>query len=1531
MSSKLRTRAAVTAGLCAALTLSGAATVLADPIESGAVDAAVQNEDSAPSATAVASLKGEGTKENPYQISSADELAFMAEKVNAGDVQYASACYKLTDHIDLSGREWTPIGTKGKEFKGTFDGAGFIVSGLAINDSALELAGLFGKISSPARIVGVAIQGANITAKASAGALAGSAFTGSIEECRVTGVVKIEGNYKVGGLVGEGYATIKNCSVDAERGSSVVGTYKERDLEGDNVGGLVGYRGEGAGIVTENCSVSNLAIAGSRKVGGIVGSAFVDNTYADCSVSNCSLTCNAPYEYGLSVKNQLAVGGIVGMFSKSGNAKGALTNCKVSNISMDVEDDQLASEGYGVLGLVSGGYRVSSFSSSVSAPDNYISVDGFVIEGANTGENASIKYPGSVAMNGKSIFEKGQGTAEDPFLISSLEDLQLLREVVNSTGVGFSGQCFKVADSVSVLDISGEKWTSIGTSSHKFAGSFNGNGVVIKGLNDGGKSETYGLFGYINGAVISNVIFEDVDLSYGSGSYRGAVAGYLYGTNTIENITVSGSIAGNDYVGGIAGKPLLNANNPGTLTIRGCVNAANIEGKDKIGGVVGYARADVAGTTKVVVENCRNTGAVSGAQYIGGIAGWAYNAEIKSCVNSGVLESAASDSSVGGIVGNANQNVTVSDCVNNADINGADVVGGIIGTSNSGNAIVSKCANSGSVAGVNNVAGIIGGTAASGDAIDNCYNSGVITASGDSATVAGIYAYNNSSCDVKACYNIGSLNSTGASAKKYQIGKSGYWYDQATGSKILSCYYKEDGKIYKAAENGEGEGALQDGMTSQQLADALNVAGGVSGYWVIDGADVIPGDYADDLEAKVVATVGGVPYSSVQEAVEAATGYGDSRPVKLEVDVATSSTIEIAGDVTIDLSGHSITANDTRAIHVKSGKLTLTGKGAVTTVIPTGGKLPATSSVIRVGDSTEKGGGNNDIAAALLIDKDVTISAPNTYGVGAFGDKTKETIEVRGTIKSVVNSALGGNGSAGLGETDFTVTNTATLITTNTYAIYHPQAGTLKIDGATIEGKGGIEAKGGTITISGNATITATAEKTSHNPYSNGPSTDGYAIAAVANKNYAGAPKFEISSATVTGKVATEVDDGATEDKKGAISITGGTYSENPSAFVASDDYVVSESGGKWTVSEKPVTPPSGGGGSTAPSDKTEVEKNPDGSTTTTVTKPDGSQTITHETATGTESVVKKDEDGNVTSTEVTVSKTDAESGKVELPIEGAEPAADVDKAQTVEVKVPSSVTAERPVQVTVPVSKGEGDEPNYGIVVFAVDAEGDETVIPKCTVDDDGNVVFEAAGDVTIKVVDNAKEMPDVTDSDWFAGDVVDFATARGIVNGVDMPDGTKQFQGYGRTSRGMFVAMLHNLELNPKAASDDSLADVPEGAFYADAAAWALEEGILSGVDMPDGSKQFQGETAVTREQVAVFLMRYAEHLGMDVSERAEIDFPDASEVSSFAKDAMGWAVAEGLFKGDDATGELNPADGAARAEVATVLMRFINMMYA
>ncbi len=335
--------------------------------------------------------------------------------------------------------------------------------------------------------------------------------------------------------------------------------------------------------------------------------------------------------------------------------------------------------------------------------------------------------------------------------------------------------------------------------------------------------------------------------------------------------------------------------------------------------------------------------------------------------------------------------------------------------------------------------------------------------------------------------------------------------------------------------------------------------------------------------------------------------------------------------------------------------------------------------------------------------------------------------------------------------------------------------------------------------------------------------------------------------------------------------------------------------------------------------DKVTVEKHPD-----------GSQTVTTTTKDGTSTKVDVDAKGNVTAVDATVSKDAAKDGSVTLPMDALEQTSSK-KAPVISVKVPASVNKDSQLVVTIPVAKDKGDKTvDPGLVVIMVDKDGKETVLPKTAVGADG-VTVAIDGNCDLKVVDNAKKMSDVSASDWFAEGVVPFATARGIVNGVELADGTRVFDGYGKTSRGMFVAMLHNLELNPKAATEDSLADVPADAFYAGAAAWAVENGLLSGMDMPDGSKQFQGNADVTREQVAVFLMRYAQSLGMDVSARAKVDFPDADELSDFAKDAMSWAVAEGLFTGDDTTGELNPTDGAARAEVAAVLMRFINQMYA
>lgn len=92
----------------------------------------------------------------------------------------------------------------------------------------------------------------------------------------------------------------------------------------------------------------------------------------------------------------------------------------------------------------------------------------------------------------------------------------------------------------------------------------------------------------------------------------------------------------------------------------------------------------------------------------------------------------------------------------------------------------------------------------------------------------------------------------------------------------------------------------------------------------------------------------------------------------------------------------------------------------------------------------------------------------------------------------------------------------------------------------------------------------------------------------------------------------------------------------------------------------------------------------------------------------------------------------------------------------------------------------------------------------------------------------------------------------------------------------------------------------------------AWAAENGIVEGYG--DGT-YFGPDDPVTREQLAVILMRFAAFQGKDVSGRGDLEFPDAGTANDWALDALSWAVSEGLILGDDTTGELNPIDGPAR----------------
>ena len=179
-----------------------------------------------------------------------------------------------------------------------------------------------------------------------------------------------------------------------------------------------------------------------------------------------------------------------------------------------------------------------------------------------------------------------------------------------------------------------------------------------------------------------------------------------------------------------------------------------------------------------------------------------------------------------------------------------------------------------------------------------------------------------------------------------------------------------------------------------------------------------------------------------------------------------------------------------------------------------------------------------------------------------------------------------------------------------------------------------------------------------------------------------------------------------------------------------------------------------------------------------------------------------------------------------------------------------------------------------------------------------------------------------DVAPGDWFAADV-EYVSAHGLMDGT----GNGAFSPYAGTNRAMIVTILWRLEGKPSAGSQLAFLDVPAGQWYTEAVRWAAEKGIVTGYS---GDK-FGPTDAVTREQMAAILFRYAGFKGVSVSARADISgFADYGSVSEYALDALSWANAEGIINGSD-TNTLMPRNGASRAQVAAILHRYIeNCIY-
>ena len=173
-----------------------------------------------------------------------------------------------------------------------------------------------------------------------------------------------------------------------------------------------------------------------------------------------------------------------------------------------------------------------------------------------------------------------------------------------------------------------------------------------------------------------------------------------------------------------------------------------------------------------------------------------------------------------------------------------------------------------------------------------------------------------------------------------------------------------------------------------------------------------------------------------------------------------------------------------------------------------------------------------------------------------------------------------------------------------------------------------------------------------------------------------------------------------------------------------------------------------------------------------------------------------------------------------------------------------------------------------------------------------------------------------DVPASQW-AHDDITYVYENDLMNGTD----GSLFSPESTTTRAQVVTVLYRLAGQPAADWENPFWDVPASAWFHDAVTWAWENDITGGVS----STHFGAGNAVTREQLATFLYRYAQDQGYDTSARADLSgYSDAGLVSSYATEALSWANATGLITGTTAT-TLSPQGSATRAQVATILSRF------
>lgn len=825
---------------------------------------------------------GNGSSGQPYQVSSAAHLAAIAEK----DL---SAHYIQTAAIDLDAAgytDWTPIGTDTTLFTGTYDGGGFSISNLTINNDTLGDVGLFGYVGSAGVLKNITVQNGSVRSTrqwTSVGGLTGG-LEGKMIDCAYGGSANgVESS--TGGLIGFAYS---NAEVT---GSFSSGSVNSSGANDSIVGGIIGYNSSGT---VRNCySTASVSCDGGSwsYIGGLIGQSDGG------SVVNCYSTGSAAGGAGATA------GGLIGK-----NSGASVSNCYYLDTAATASDGGTAlSEAqikqrascsdwdFDTVWKIGEGVSSPTLRWQPWTPDERITaacdaLDWDDIKGANSAENdvtadlvlhtsgaESTAISWSAAPAGFINTETGEVTT--PLLSQGNQNVTLTASVsyaggtaqtkdftltikyvpVTWVGDGLSADtAYQVSSAAHLdeirtkglgahyiqttdIDLAGIDWTPIGINvptTNRFNGSYDGGGYAISNLTiETDTVNLVGLFGVVgDDGRLDNITLENASIrathTSGVSTNVGSLAGYNRGT--ISNCEVEAEVIGGKFatVGGLTGS------NQGFISQSHSVATVSGKGATMLGGLTG--RNDrIYGTAGGVIDQCSSGGSVS------------------------VEDPTDIGPRMGGFAGNVSSQAVVTNSFSTADVRLEETIecstmGGFVGEVYNPSTTITNCYSTGTVVNLSTeYYSCTGGFAGfifqdymdDGVVVKYCHSTGDVSGNN---SVGGFSGAIYTGVLLENCYSTGDV-----SGMDFVGGVSGEVFE----STMKNCY--STGAVEGAWAVGGVAGSVTDGSlescysTSSVTGSGKNI-GGIAGWTnstVKDNRALNPSVIASDNAGRIIGTV----------------------------------------------------------------------------------------------------------------------------------------------------------------------------------------------------------------------------------------------------------------------------------------------------------------------------------------------------------------------------------------------------------------------------------------------------------------------------------------------------------------------------------------------------------------------------------------------------------------------------------------------------------------------------------------------------